>query len=177
MTLQADALRRTAFILVIAGLAWNLVEAGVSLWAGAQAGSVALLAFGLDSIVELFAGGVLLWRLRGEREGHEEEHAEMRAQKLLGLSFFLLALYIALHSVANLVGWLPEPQVSPVGVGIVVASAVVMSGLYVGKMRIANPDAVPVFESGGHGNAVLRHPGSDHPGGSGVERLVFLVVG
>ena len=137
MTLQADALRRTAFILVIAGLAWNLVEAGVALWAGAQAGSVALLAFGLDSIVELFAGGVLVWRLRGEREGQEEEHAELRAQKLLGLSFFLLAAYIALHSVANLVGWLPEPQVSPVGVGIVVASAVVMSGLYVGKMRIA----------------------------------------
>ena len=70
-------------------------------------------------------------------KGQEEEHAELRAQKLLGLSFFLLAAYIAMHSVANLVGWLPEPQVSPVGVGIVVASAVVMSGLYVGKMRIA----------------------------------------
>ena len=137
MALQLDALRRTALILVLAGLLWSLVEAGVSLWAGVQAGSVALLAFGLDSIVELLAGGVLVWRLRGEWKGLEEEAAERRAQRLLGLSFFLLAAYIALHSGANLLGWLPEPQPSLVGVGIVVASAVVMSGLYVGKMRIA----------------------------------------
>ena len=137
MALELDALRRTALILVVAGLLWNLVEAGVSLWAGVHAGSVALLAFGLDSIVELFAGGVLVWRLRGEWEGLEEEAAERRAQRLLGLSFFLLAAYIALHSGANLLGWMPEPQPSLVGVGIVIASAVVMSGLYVGKMRIA----------------------------------------
>ncbi len=98
---------------------------------------MALLAFGLDSIVELLAGGVLVWRLTGEREGVEEESAERRARKLLGLSFFLLAAYIAIHSGANLLGWLPEPQPSLVGVVIVVASAVVMSALYVGKMRIA----------------------------------------
>ena len=73
----------------------------------------------------------------GEREGLEEEAAERTAQRLLGLSFFLLAAYIAIHSGANLLGWLPEAQPSLVGVGIVVASAVVMSGLYVGKMRIA----------------------------------------
>ena len=57
MTLEAENLRRTAFVLVIVGLVWNLVEAGVSLWAGAQAGSVALLAFGLDSFVELLPVG------------------------------------------------------------------------------------------------------------------------
>ncbi len=137
MAHQLDALRRTALILVVAGLLWNLVEAGISLGAGVQAGSVALLAFGLDSIVELLAGGVLVWRLRGERKGLDEEAAERRAQRLVGLSFFLLAAYIALHSGANLLGWLPEPQPSLVGVGIVVASAVVMAVLYVGKMRIA----------------------------------------
>ena len=135
--LQPDALRRTALILVLAGLLWNLIEAGVAFWAGVQAGSVALLAFGLDSVVELIAGGVLVWRLTVKGNGLEEESAERRAQRLLGLSFFLLAAYIALHSGANLLGWLPEPQPSLVGVGIVVASALVMSGLYVGKMRIA----------------------------------------
>ena len=66
--LESDALRRTALILVLAGLLWNLVEAGVSLWVGVQAGSVAMLAFGLDSIVELLAGEVLVWRLRAERD-------------------------------------------------------------------------------------------------------------
>ena len=49
LLLESDTLRRTALILVLAGLLWNLVEAGVSLWAGVQAGSVALLAFGVDS--------------------------------------------------------------------------------------------------------------------------------
>ena len=138
MALQLDTLRRTALILVIAGLLWNLVEAGVGLWAGVQAGSVALLAFGLDSIVELFAGGVLVWRLRADQNGHNEEAAEKSAQRLLGLTFFLLAAYIALHSGANLLGWLPEPEPSIAGVAIIIASAVVMSGLYIGKMRIAS---------------------------------------
>ena len=135
--LRSNALRRTALILVLAGLLWNLVEAVVSLWAGVQDDSVAILAFGLDSIVELLAGGVLMWRLGLERDELREKAVEIRARRLLGLSFFLLATYVVLHSGANLMGWLPEPQSSPVGIGIVAASVVVMSGLYVGKMRIA----------------------------------------
>ena len=137
MAIESESLRRTALALVTAGLLWNLVEAVVALWAGAQAGSVALLAFGLDSVVELLAGGVLVWRLKTRLDESEAEAAERRAQRLLGLSFFLLAAYIVLHSGANLLGWLPEPQPSLVGIALVVASAVVMSGLYVGKMRIA----------------------------------------
>ena len=137
MVLESDALRRTALVLVVAGLLWNLVEAGVAFWAGLQADSVAMLAFGLDSVVELLAGGVLVWRLKAERDEEEAEAAERRAQRLLGLSFFLLAIYVALHSGANLLGWFPEPRPSLVGVGLVVASAVLMSVLYVGKMRIA----------------------------------------
>ena len=137
MALEWDGLRRTALMLVYAGLGWNLVEAVVALWAGVQAGSVAMLAFGLDSIVELAAGGVLVWRLRTERDEGEAEAAERRAQRLVGLTFFLLATYIVLHSGANLLGWLPEPKPSLAGVAIVVASAVVMAVLYVGKMRIA----------------------------------------
>ena len=135
--LRTDDLRRTALILVSAGLAWNLVEAVVSFWAGARVGSVALLAFGLDSVIELFAGGVLVWRLMAERDEHEDDAAERRAQKLVGLTFFLLAAYVAVHSLASLVGWAPRPEPSLVGVGIAVASAVVMSGLYVAKMRVA----------------------------------------
>lgn len=132
-----DALRRTALLLVLAGLAWNVVEAVVALWAGLQAGSVAILAFGLDSIVELFAGGILVWRFRTEMDEENAEAAEAKAQKLLGLSFFLLAAYVALHSGANLIGWLPEPEPSVAGIVIVVASAIVMAVLYVAKMRIA----------------------------------------
>ena len=132
-----DNLRRLALILVVIGLAWNLVEAAIAFVATLQSGSVALLAFGLDSIVELVAGGILVWRLREDQDDHHEEAAERRAQKLLGLTFFLLAAYIALHSSANLLGWLPQPDPSPLGIGIILASAVVMTALYIGKMRIA----------------------------------------
>lgn len=135
--LQTADLRRTALVLVSIGLAWNLVEVVVAFWAGARVGSVALIAFGLDSIIELFAGGVLVWRLKQEGEGHENEAAERRAQRLVGITFFALAGYVGLHSVASLTGFLPEPQPSLAGIGIAVASAVVMSVLYVAKMRIA----------------------------------------
>ena len=134
---QHDALRRTALILVGIGLVWNLAEAGAGFWAGVQAGSVSLLAFALDSIVELFAGGLLVWRLRAEGDGNDAEAAERRARRLIGCTFFLLAGYVTLHSVASLVGWLPRPEPSLAGVIIVVASALVMAALYVGKMRIA----------------------------------------
>ncbi len=137
MTLEAHALRRTALILVIAGLAWNLVEAGFGLWAGLHAGSVAILAFGLDSLVELFAGGVLVWRLTADKDEEDAEASERKAQRLIGLTFFLLAAYVVLHSGANLFGLLPAPEPSIVGIAIVAASAVVMTVLYVGKMRIA----------------------------------------
>ena len=137
MVVEADSLRKTALLLVLAGLVWNLAEAVVAFWAGLQAGSVAMLAFGLDSIVELLAGGVLVWRLRTERDEEDAEAAERKAQRLVGLTFFLLAAYVFLHSGANLLGWLPEPQPSLAGIVLVVASAVVMAILYVAKMRIA----------------------------------------
>ena len=78
-----------------------------------------------------------MWRLRTEMDGDHAEAAEARAQRLLGLSFFLLAAYVVLHSGTNLVGWLPEPEPSIAGIVIVSASAVVMAVLYVAKMRIA----------------------------------------
>ena len=132
-----DNLRRSALILVLIGLAWNLVEAAIAFWVTLQSGSVALLAFGLDSIIELVAGGILVWRLQANKDDHNEESAEKTAQKLLGLTFFLLAAYIALHSSANLLGWLPQPDPSPLGIAIIVASAVAMTALYIAKMRIA----------------------------------------
>ena len=134
---ESGTLRKTALVLVVAGLLWNLLEGGVALWAAAESASVALLAYGLDSIVEILAGGVLVWRLRSGLEASESEAAETRARRLLALSFFLLAAYIAIHSLANLLGFFPEPEPSLVGIVLVIASAVVMSALYVGKMRIA----------------------------------------
>jgi divalent metal cation (Fe/Co/Zn/Cd) transporter len=60
LMINRDLLRRKALILVWKGFAWNFLEAGVALWSGFVANSVALLSFGLDSLVEIFAGAVLI---------------------------------------------------------------------------------------------------------------------
>ena len=98
---------------------------------------MALIAFGLDSLVELFAGGVLIWQLSKEWNQEEEQASELRAQKLLGATFFLLAAFILVQSIATLLGWFAEPRESLLGISLVVASAVVMTVLYFGKMDVA----------------------------------------
>jgi len=132
-----DSLRRRALLLVWVGEAWNLLEAGVALWSAVSAASVALLAYGLDSLIEIFAGLVLIWRLGREWKQADEEAAERRALRLVGFTFFLLAAYVLVQSSVTLVGWLPEPRQSLVGIVLVLASAVVMSVLFWWKSRIA----------------------------------------
>lgn len=131
-------LRRKALVLVWIGQLWNLVEAAVALYEGIGTGSVALLAFGLDSFIELFAGGVLILHLSKEWKGEEEDQAaEQRAARLVGVTFYGLALFIAVQSAVTLAGWLPAPDESVVGIVLVISSAVLMLVLYVMKMRIA----------------------------------------
>lgn len=132
----AHGLRRTALVLVWAGESWNLLEMAVALWAGIAANSVALVAFGLDSIVELFAGAVLIRHLSHEWKG-ENVASERKAVRLVGVTFFLLTAFIVFQSTATLSGWLPQPRESPLGILLVIASAAVMFLLYLGKMPIA----------------------------------------
>ena len=123
--------------MVWAGESWNLLEMAVALWAGIAASSVALIAFGLDSIVELFAGAVLIRHLSQEWKGSENVRRERKALRLVGVTFFLLAVFIVFQSAATLSGWLPEPRGSLLGISLVIASAAVMFLLYLGKMPIA----------------------------------------
>lgn len=109
----------------------------VALWAGIDANSVALFAFGLDSIVELFAGAVLIRHLSYEWRGSENVVRERKALRLVGVTFLLLAVFIVFQSIATLSGWLPEPRGSPLGISLVITSAAVMFLLYLGKMPIA----------------------------------------
>jgi len=135
--IDRDALKRRALLLVWIGEAWNFLEAGVALWSAFNAGSVALLAFGLDSLIEIFAGLVLIWRLTGEWKQKEEEATEGIAQNLVGITFFTLSAYILAQSLTTLLGWLPKPQESTVGIALVIASALVMTMLFRAKSRIA----------------------------------------
>jgi divalent metal cation (Fe/Co/Zn/Cd) transporter len=130
-------LRRRALVLVWAGELWNLLEMAVALWAGVAASSVALVAFGLDSIVELFAGAVLIRHLSREWEKSENDGREAKALRLVGITFFLLTAFIIFQSTATLLGWLPQPRESPLGIALVIASAAIMFLLYLAKMPIA----------------------------------------
>jgi len=87
--------------------------------------------------VELFAGVVLIWRLRGEWTGHEEAAAERRALRLVGFTFFLLSIYIAVQATATLLGYSARPNPSLPGIILVIASAVAMTILYVWKIDVA----------------------------------------
>ena len=135
LTLKTNSLRKQALILVWIGESWNILEAGVALWAALLSSSVALLAFGLDSLIELFAGAVLIWRF--SKEASDESLAERKALRLVGVTFFLLSGFILFQSFATLLGYSGEPQQSLPGMLIAVLSALVMTILFVFKKGIA----------------------------------------
>jgi divalent metal cation (Fe/Co/Zn/Cd) transporter len=109
-------------------LGWNLIEGVAAIASGAVAGSVALIGFGVDSFIEMGSGGVLLWRLRSERRGANAADVERRALRLVGVSFLLLAIYVAIDSIKSLVQH-QAPEHSVPGICIAVLSLVVMPWL------------------------------------------------
>ena len=117
-------------------VAWNLLEAAAALVSGAVAGSIALIGFGLDSLIEVSSGGILLWRLRADHEEERRERVERSALKMVGLSLLLLAAYVAGDSVFSLV-WREAPQRSLPGIALAVASLIAMPLLGRAKRRVA----------------------------------------
>jgi divalent metal cation (Fe/Co/Zn/Cd) transporter len=116
-----------------------VIEASIAITAGFAAHSVSLEGFGIDSIIELLAGGVLLWRLLVEQRGGSIsaiEHAERRAAWITAFSLFALALYIIASSAFALFTQ-SRPQVSWWGTGLAIAAAIVMPLLWHGKLRVA----------------------------------------
>lgn len=114
-------LGRRAQWLAAASVSYNLVEAVIAVTAGLVAGSVALVGFGLDSVVEVSSGLIILWQFRHRLP----ETRERQALRLMALSFFALAAYVAFESVrALLTGH--DPDSSPVGIGLAIASLLVM---------------------------------------------------
>ena len=123
----------------VISLFWMVIEACIAITAGFIARSISLEGFGIDSIIELIAGGVLLWRLLVERRSgsiERIEHAERRAAWITAFSLFGLALYIIASSAFALLTR-SRPQVSWWGTGIAIAAAVIMPLLWQGKLRVA----------------------------------------
>jgi divalent metal cation (Fe/Co/Zn/Cd) transporter len=126
---------RRARVLARIGLAWHGVEATVAIASGIVAGSVALVGFGADSLVEALAGVTVLWRFAGGRASSEA--AERRAQQLIAASFLLIAAYVGVEAVRNLV-MAEHPDVSWVGIGLSAVTLVTMPPLARAKARVAH---------------------------------------
>ncbi len=117
-------------------MVWNSLEAIASVVAGVLAGSIALVGFGLDSVIEVSSGAVLLWRLRAEADAERRERAEHRALRLVGVCFLALAAYVAYDSIQGLVRH-EAPQESFFGIAIAVASLIAMPLLARAKRQVA----------------------------------------
>ena len=132
--LRLNAVRRGR-ILEYLTITWNLLEGIISVGAGLLAGSIALVGFGFDSFIESFSGGALLWRLHLDA-AERRERAERIALKLVGISFLLLAAYVAFDSIKALIQR-EAPEVSYLGITIAALSLVVMPFLARAKRRVA----------------------------------------
>jgi divalent metal cation (Fe/Co/Zn/Cd) transporter len=115
------------------GLGWHVVEAAVAVSAGVVAGSVALVGFGADSLIEAAAGIVVLWLMAEARSASPA--AERRGQQLIAASFVVLAAYIGVEAVRDLVAG-HHPDSSWVGIGLAVVTLATMPPLAVAKRRV-----------------------------------------
>ena len=118
---ERSRLGRRAQLLAGASVAYNSAEAVIAITAGAVAGSTALVGFGLDSVVEVSSGLVILWQFRHVLP----QSREQQALRAIALSFFALAAYVAQDSVRALLGG-DDPDTSLVGIALAATSLVVM---------------------------------------------------
>jgi divalent metal cation (Fe/Co/Zn/Cd) transporter len=128
-----ESLVRKARFLARLGLAWHGVEAAIAIVAGIVAGSIALIGFGADSLIEMLAGGVLLWRFGGDRATSGE--AEHPAHRLIAVTFWLIATYICVEAIRTLAQG-DHPEVSWVGIGLSVFTLATMPPLAAAKARV-----------------------------------------
>ena len=141
------ALIRLSRLLLILTLVYNVAEGVIAVGSGVVAGSVALVGFGLDSFIEVFAAGVLLWSFAEIVSGEEaHEGIARRAEAAIGVTFFVLAAYMTAQALFVLIGG-DQPEGSPVGIGLAVASLLIMPVLGLSKRTCARRLGVPALEA------------------------------
>jgi divalent metal cation (Fe/Co/Zn/Cd) transporter len=151
---ERERLIGRARMLAWLGVGWHGVEAAVAVGAGIVAGSIALLGFGADSLIESLAGIILLWRFAAARTSSQA--AEKRAQKLIGLSFYLIAAYVAFEAVRSLlVG--ARPEASWVGIGLAALTLVTMPPLAIAKARVGEKLGSSATKSEGRQNMLCAY--------------------
>ncbi len=145
--LERRGLERRARMLAWGGIAWHVVEFAIAIGAGVAAGSIALIGFGADSLIEALAGLVVVWLFTGARRGSRV--SERRAQLLIAASFFLLAAFVGVEAARALVNG-DHPAVSWIGIGLAAFTAVTMPLLAAAKRRVGTglQSAATVKEAG-----------------------------
>jgi len=130
---ERAALERRAKLLAWGGNGWHVIEFAIAVGAGVAAGSVALVGFGIDSLIELLAGGVIVWLFSGGRGASHE--AERRAQQLIAASYAILVTYIVVETTRDVLGS-HHPGVSWLGIGLAACTAPTMPLLARAKRRV-----------------------------------------
>jgi len=137
--LQRTGQLRLGVRIELVTIIWMTIEASVAIVTGFATHSVSLQGFGIDSIIELISGGVLLWRLRVEQRGGTTgvvERAERRAAWITAISLFALAVYIVGDSAFAFLTR-SHPEASWWGIGLAIAATIIMPLLWRGKLRVA----------------------------------------
>jgi divalent metal cation (Fe/Co/Zn/Cd) transporter len=151
---ERDRLIWQARALAWLSLGWMTVEGAVAIAAALIAGSVALLGFGLDSAIEALASVIVIWRFTGGRLLSSD--AEDHARKLVAVSFFLLAPFIAEEALRTMIGG-DRPSTSWIGIGLSIASIAVMPLLGRAKGRIGDRLGSPATAGEGRQNMLCAY--------------------
>jgi divalent metal cation (Fe/Co/Zn/Cd) transporter len=163
--LQAE---RRARVLAWGGGAWHVVEFAVAVGAGIAASSVALVAFGVDSLIEVAGGGVILWLFSGGRG--RSDAAERQAQQVIALLFYALAVYVVAASVHAFAS--THPETSSVGIGLALITAPSMPLLARAKRRVGRQLGSRATEDEGRQNMICAYLSIALLAGLGVNALL-----
>ena len=145
---------RRAKLLAWWGVGWHGIEAAVAIGAGVVAGSIALVGFGADSLIESVAGFALLWRFAAARAASED--AERKAQKMIAASFYVIAAYVGVEAIRSLIGG-DHPEVSYVGIALSAVTLLTMPPLAIAKARVGERLGSSATKSEGRQNMLCAY--------------------
>ncbi|MBA2702551.1 MAG: cation transporter [Blastocatellia bacterium] len=117
-------------------IAYNSLEGLIAIIAGLMAGSIALVGFGFDSLIEVTSGAALVWRLHSDADESQRERVEAITLRIVGVCFLVLAAYVSYDSIKSLI-WREEPHESIPGIILAIASLIVMPLLVRAKRKVA----------------------------------------
>jgi hypothetical protein len=166
-------LSRIAKLLSSVTLVWLGIEGTIGVMAGVMAGSIALVAFGLDSAIEGLASAIVIWRFTGSRTISAD--AERRAQKWVAISFFLLAPYVAVEAIETLMEG-AAAETSWLGIGLTAGTLLICPWLGAGQAARRRKARLARHLWRGDAKRAVRYSRRRGAGRIGGERALWSVV-